>query len=415
MNIEGGTISSGSASVPSAGVSAVTSGVATNAASIEMGPVGVGIGNSVNEGPVAPSFLENTMPLSINRFNPAGEIIFNPSSITQQAEEVAAAAWKASEPASVIQETEQVAARTWEAPLASQGETLEAVRSSLVVNSIVKDPEQPAVVSLPNPARGLDVRVITNPFLAPKEESAPQSIVQTRAESRATSAVARVTSTPTKKEVWVEQVVEEKKYVVGDHKKDEPNTKKSEKEAVVKVKFVEAVQVSERRRLEIKAAVKKAKAEVEKSGLRGITGRLVRKLLANTFWEHKSPIVGEGKDGTINPTAEEMERDTTEYKDAKEAEGALVQVVAKHIPIQKGEGGRLATVGEVREVLEGKEKENLRSQTPTEIVISRLVSGNVEVTSTGQVVNTVVEEKEEVVGEPTLKSLGLEELFPKAA
>lgn len=284
-----------------------------------------------------------------------------------------------------------------------------------VLENYVRTPE-PLEVRLPKPVRGLDVRIITNPFQAPQVEANSQSNAQQRVENRAANRLTRVISTPTLHQTQVEQIVEEKKVVAEKQRDDKSQAKRSEKTTQLKVKIVEAVQVSERRRLEIKMAVKRARAEVEKSGLRGITGRLVRKLLANTFWEHKSPIVGEGRDGTINPTAYEMEADTTEYKDEKEAETALVQAVAKHIPVNIGEGGRTATLEEVREVLEGKEKKNLRSNTPAEMVVKRVVAAeNKTVASTGQVVNTLVEEKEEVKGEPTLNSLGLEEVFPKAA
>lgn len=46
-------------------------------------------------------------------------------------------------------------------------------------------------------------------------------------------------------------------------------------------------------------------------------------------------------------------------------------------------------------------------------LVKRVLQKKETVASTEQAVNAVVEEKEEVASEPTLKSLGLEELFPK--
>ncbi len=158
----------------------------------------------------------------------------------------------------------------------------------------------------------------------------------------------------------------------------------------------------------ISEAARKVKGEAEKAGERVvITGKKLKKFLSTELWKYISPLVGRGGyDGTIPLTLNAIEKNQTEYTNLEEAQTGLSQPVAEHIPLQEGEGGRLATVEEVREVLEGKEKENLRSNTSAEIIIKRVaVKKNETVANTGQVVNT----------EPTLKSLGLEELFPKAA
>ncbi|MDP3973213.1 MAG: hypothetical protein Q8P92_00065 [Candidatus Daviesbacteria bacterium] len=83
MNIEGG----GALSVGPAISPAVSLGT------MEGGPVGGFSPSIINEGPVAPAFLENTMPITQNLFGLQKEIIFNPS-VIQQAEEVAARAWE---------------------------------------------------------------------------------------------------------------------------------------------------------------------------------------------------------------------------------------------------------------------------------------------------------------------------------
>lgn len=76
----------------------------------------VGIGSTiVNEGPVAPEFLENTMSVSLSSFKSTGEIIFNPF----KGKEIS------SEPVNMIQQAEEVADAAWELSLASQSSTLE--------------------------------------------------------------------------------------------------------------------------------------------------------------------------------------------------------------------------------------------------------------------------------------------------
>lgn len=396
MNVEGGTISAGVGGPSIGGGVGVSVGPA-------VGP-SIGIGSTiVNEGPVAPAFLENTMPLPLNNFKPIGEIIFNPfrggPSVVEQAEQAAAVAWENPQAVSVVEQAEMVAAKAWELPVASQGQALEATKSEVAVNSIVKTAE-PAIVSFPESARGLDE--------APKVETVPL-IMQESPESRATKTVTRVILTPTQSQVQTEQVVEEEKVFKKDKKEDQTQARKSEKQSVSKIKFTEAVRISKNRISALKEALKKTKTE-------GLSTKWLRKFLGKTYWGQQSPIAREGFDGTLEPTVRELEAYGSEIKSDQEAENASAQAVSNHIPVEAGEGGRPATEEEVREVREGKEKEAIRLQTPAEMVIKRVVVKKDETSATtGQVVNTLVEEKEEVAGEPTLKSLGLEELFPKVA
>ena len=411
MTVEGGTVSAGSGG-PSVGGVGVSAGLAVGAPGGEFGP-GAGIGSTiVNEGPVAPAFLENTMPLTFNK--PLGEISFNPF----KGGEIP------SEPVSVIQQAvvpsgtrqaEQVAAKAWELPLASPGETLEASGVGLAVNSLVRTPE-PAIVRLPNPARGLDVRVITNPFLAPKVETAPQRMAQNRVESRVINRVASMPSIYTHSQAQTEQVVEEK-LQAKEKKEDKAAEKNSEEQSVAKIKIVEAVKVTQLRRSAVYEAARQVKEEAEKMGEKVvITAKKLKKFLSGEFWKYISPLVGkEGHDGTIALTLHAIENNRTEYTSLEQAQTELSKPVTEHIPLERGEGSRVATVDEVREVLEGKEKENFRSNTPAEIIIRRVMRKNVEVVEAGQK-TTVVEKKEEEERETSLKDFPtLAEVFQKAA
>ncbi len=255
------------------------------------------------------------------------------------------------------------------------------IEMRMTKQSLVRTPE-PMIVRFPNPIG------------APKVEAVPQSILQRKTESRPVSRVVRTTSIPAQRVIQTEQIVEEKK-VVKENKKEEKNkTKMTGKQSVGKIKIVEAIKITQLRRLAIFEAAKKVKEEAEKKGEKVvITGKKLNKFLVVEFWKYISPLVGKsGKDGTINLTLKAIAASPARYDSLQEAQTELSKPVTEHIPLQQGEGSRIATVGEVREVLEGKEKESLKSQAPAEIVIKR-------------VVNT----------ETTLKSLGLEELFQKAA
>ncbi len=278
--------------------------------------------------------------------------------------------------------------------------------------ALVRTPE-PAVVRFPYPAGGLDVRAITNPF--PKVEAVPQSSVQRKTEGKPVTRSAKATSTPVTNQTHTEQM--ESKVIVEEKKKETGKAKKSEKESMVKIKIVEALKVTRLRKLAILEAVRKVKEEAEQKGEKVvITGKKIKRFLTADFWRYLSPLVGqEGYDGTIPLTLNALNNNQREYTNLEEAQTDLSKPVAEHIPLQMGEVGRVATIEEVREVLEGREKEVTRSQALAEVVIKRVAVKNETIAGIGQAVNTMVEEKEEVAGEPTLKSLGLEELFPKAA
>lgn len=255
--------------------------------------------------------------------------------------------------------------------------------------NLVRTPE-PAIVRLPNP------------FQVPKVEAIPQTL-QRKTEIRPVSIVKRIVSPVTVSQVQAEQVVEEK---VIKEQKNEPEIKTRKKQSVLKIKFKEAVGISKNRIATLKEAYQRVKAE-------GLSVRWLRKFLTKSYWEAISPIAQKGHDGTLNLTVSELEKQKEEYQDEAKADQSIAYAVANHIPVEAGEGGRPATWEEVREVLEGKEKEAIKSNTPAEMVVKRVVEKNVGVIKSGQVMVSSVEKEE--IKETSLKELGLEEVFPKAA
>lgn len=391
-------------------VASVAPAISRGASFGAIGRIGVaGIEGGISK---AASYAENRGPSLLNPLGievirnpfivrPLVEVIHNPFEAEPTAQRPQLRA------ADVIAEAEAIVARTQIKP-----RMFEVSQRG----NLVRTPE-PMVVWPPKLVRGLDVRVITNPFAVLKVEVTPQSMMQKKAENQATSRVIRTTSTPTLSQLQTEQIVEEKKLVLEDKKEDKAQEKRSEKQFLTKIKIVEAVKITQLRRSAVFEAARKAKEEAEKTVEKVIiTGKKLKKFLSGEFWKYISPLVGRvGYDGTIPLTLNAIENNPIEYTNLEEAQTKLSQPVAEHIPLQKGEGGRVATIEEVREVLEGKEKEVIKLNTPAEMVVRRVVRKNVDVIKSGQVVNTVVEEKEDVAGEPTLKSLDLKELFPKAA
>lgn len=223
------------------------------------------------------------------------------------------------------------------------------------MNTIVRSPE-PARVVLPSPT--LSPKPESKPILAPKVEARPQ-------------VVTRVVLATAPRQAQSEQVADKK--ATPERKKEDSRTKRGEKEDNLRFRLAEDTEVSQKRRLAIKAAIKTAKLTVSILGLKGISGKLVAKYLPAEYWErndYQSSLVrGKSPDRTVDLTARAIELDTNEYLTEQEAEERLVKTVAENRPVRVGPG-EAVSFEEVRKVVEG---------------------------------------------EPTLKSLGLEELFQKEA
>ncbi len=262
-------------------------------------------------------------------------------------------------------------------------------------DSVVRAPV-PAVVRFPNPTRGLDIRVITNPLpaiksemkpvFAPRVENKPETVTSQRIENRVFS------------ETKPEQVVKnEKKVEVEQRQEKKTQPERTEKPVLTKTKIVEAVRVRVLRQWAVSEAARLVSEEaLEKGEKVVITAKKMRKFLTQKLWKYISPLVaGRGFDGTIPLTLNAIESDQTEYSSLQEAQTAFIKPVTDHIPLEEGKTGKVATWGEVREVIEGKKKEVIEPNVPAEVVMKKVV--------------------QDIRLEPTLQSLGLEELFQRAA
>ncbi len=203
-----------------------------------------------------------------------------------------------------------------------------------------------------------------------------------------------------------EEVIKEK-VIVGKDEVVKPEVKKKEDSFLLKVKFVEAVVLSEKRRKEISAAAKRLIGKY--------VGRALKDFLSVGFWGSKSPVVGEGKDWTIDLTVQEIESDPTEYKTPEVAAKAWVKAVERNIPVKEGVEGRQATFGELRKVTNG-EDELLKLKTPAEIVIRRIVKKGMQAAPKDAGISAQ-KPVEVVKAEPTLEELNqdLAGVFQKAA
>ncbi|MBI2329985.1 hypothetical protein HYU94_01200 [Candidatus Daviesbacteria bacterium] len=344
------------------------------------------LGNIVNEGPVGGGFVEGFRPMNVTDITtintggaaaPLGEILFKPQSeptVIQQAESVAVAAWEKSKLS--VPEPKEVL-------LMPAREVIMPQVEPMAVPFVA-----PNIWEYPIPA------VAVSPALAPAIGT--QAKTETRSFTQSTQAVA---SQPALQEQ--EEIVEEKVLIKQDQK-DKAEVEEGEDFSESRIKIVEAEKVSNERRKKIRKAVKKAQEE-------DIT---VAQALPEGFWDDKSPLVGNGKDWTLDLTAQALEINPNDYQSLEEAEEASIVSVAENIPVKEGEGGRQATIGEVRKVTNG-EKNMSKPEIPAEIVVRRSIKKRIELAKSGQTL-TVLDNKAETTPETTLKDLNLEEVFPKA-
>lgn len=288
MNVEAGTISGG----PDMGAAISTVG---------------SIGQIVNEGPVAPAFLENTMPLSVNRFNPIGEIIFKPSEplVIQQAESIASEAWAASEPLKA--EAVVAEANHW----LGVDVMLEGVLSEVEGRPIASIQNEDSIAS---PASGAASLQNDRRMVNPQVETV-------------------VASQLVPNEQEAEEVIEEKVAV------EESKESLEEEDLMQKRLYLEDEKASGQRRYEIKAAILEAKAEAERLGLTGITGWLVAKFLPAEHEGNRSQALKEqGPDGSYLETVQAIAL-SGEFDSEAAAQERFNEIVTKKKPVKNGQEG----------------------------------------------------------------------------
>lgn len=258
---------------------------------------------------------------------------------------------------------------------------------------ITKPKIEPAVIPVPAPrnSESIQVQLVTSPALEGKAR------VQSKAENQTASLAIPVTEPQTELveeeiEEIAEQAAQPENEVTGDEVEDTE---------ITKTKIVESVETARERRIVILAAVREA--------IR--LGTTVKKALSERFYELISPLVKGKKDWTIDLTADELNINPAKFSSTRQVEEVALESVANNAPLEEGEEGRQATIGEVRKVISG-EDDKLKPKIPAEIVKKRIIRKKVIVVTRMKPGWTIAENKTEVTQqENTLQKLNLAAVF----
>ncbi|MBI2020675.1 hypothetical protein HYS94_04645 [Candidatus Daviesbacteria bacterium] len=400
MGVEGGSIGvgpvgGGSVAVSSGPAAGIRFGGSISAPGGELGSIGsIGpsiwgpesFGGPVNEGPVGIAALENTSALTIDTFHSGGEIMFNPFKeqtlseplsrplesaaeplVLRQAAEVAGVAWAVSEAEQIISQAQTIAAHAWEYHPITQAENILA--------RVVAEPRQ-KVIAVPELVLGSAVGV------------------QPAVENKAAQAV----SAPITQEQQIEQVVRE--VFVEDKTDKDQSPKEVEEIEEFRLKDVVDEKVLAKRIDEFGEAIDQAEAEIE--GDEEIEGSDIVKFLAPEDEERRSGLIKRrGPDGSRVETMEDIA--ARKFSSAKEAKKQTVETIYKKWPVKKAKEGREVGFEDKARVLKYQTGESVSNHEAVEKRIVRLVR------------QAPAESTRKVLVEPTLKDLGLEEVFEKAA
>lgn len=297
-----------------------------------------GLGNIVREGPVGPNFkLENTIPLAISRFNPIGEIRFNHvPSILEQAENVAANTWKATES---INKVTPVAGETTipEAFI----EAFAPAKSDLAPTSRISVPEEAVIaVTLPKVDQNGDQRTQTALKAAGMIDLSQNVANELEPEVKKPYQKSQPMPQPTPQPVLVEKTQKEE-AVAQDNKTEENYTSSEQKVETLRLKHVEDSEVAQARLFEIREAIGKARIEADTDGSSEIEGwRIKEKLLSqgrrSGILEEDDPE-GSLPDGSRVETIDELA--VQNYKSEEEAIQKSKALVSEKKPVKRARFG----------------------------------------------------------------------------
>ncbi len=266
----------------------------------------IGIGSTiVNEGPLAPNILENTMPLTLNNFNSKGEIIFNP--------------FKGEEASSIIGQAEEVAGKAWEATElfpAAEGRNLLPAQSLLMLvaaRTFLPVPLETITVLKPETAQINDIQ--TGTYLKPEP-----GLVYTQPQTTPVSA-----KIPQDEEEAGEKIRITKKSLKSRFLKDGPTLRK--------------------RISEVGEAFNMAKIETQISGFgEKVKGFLIARLMRPNPENTSQIVKPNGPDGSYEQTRDEIKARTFN------SESEVIDIVLKNNPVKEGVEGELATNEEIAKV-----------------------------------------------------------------
>lgn len=287
--------------------------------------------------------------------------------VLRQAAEVAGVAWAVSEAEQIISQAQTIAAHAWEYHPITQAENILA--------RVVAEPRQ-KVIAVPELVLGSAVGV------------------QPAVENKAAQAV----SAPITQEQQIEQVVRE--VFVEDKTDKDQSPKEVEEIEEFRLKDVVDEKVLAKRIDEFGEAIDQAEAEIE--GDEEIEGSDIVKFLAPEDEERRSGLIKRrGPDGSRVETMEDIA--ARKFSSAKEAKKQTVETIYKKWPVKKAKEGREVGFEDKARVLKYQTGESVSNHEAVEKRIVRLVR------------QAPAESTRKVLVEPTLKDLGLEEVFEKAA
>lgn len=205
----------------------------------------------------------------------------------------------------------------------------------------------------------------------------------------------------------MEEIVEEKR------EKQEPKEVLEEEEAKERKIIVEDREVTAQRKLDIKAAIKKAKELIGQLGWKKITGILIAKFAPKEYAGVRSQLIKEqGPDGSYQETVEEI-AGAGEFESVKTAQEKVDQVIAEKKPGKWGNNGIQLAFGHIARIFKYRILKPVQAYTE---VVTRVVKKKVSVAQQ-TATPAVASEKKEVKAETNLEELSpaLAEVFQKAA
>ncbi len=339
----------------------------------------------ISEGPVARSFLENSMTLAIGRLDPvqSGGVFVEDLSVQ-----------------AAIAEAESIIAQA-QNPLKESNSVVEMKQPEYKLPSwqgiIPQTEPRVAPMAVPNkleyPSPGVFFYPVPEP--ATKTESTTQQ-AQTLIIPEAIKAEEQV----------VEELVEEK---VRKDTKDSPE----EEETRQSVRYLEDGQASGQRRHEIREAILKAAVEADRLGLTKIAGWLVAKFMPAEHVGNRSQVMkNSGPDGSYQETVEAIAA-VGELESNEKAAEKLNKIVVEKKPVKYGKDGTPVAQADVARVYKYKSVIKPSSEA-YETVYKRVIKKKDKITSDNTPAQVSLNNQSKP--ETSLKDYpALEEVFQKAA
>lgn len=356
----------------------------------------------VNEGPVAPRFLENTMPLSLSRFNPEPKIPHQTISVGAaelpsgvEAVEIAEDWLRTSRPPVFEPKVAEIPVIN---PLGARP-TLRQLDFTWI---------RPEVLSLPSS------EAVAKPKNEPKIQ--PKTGVIEFSKSTPISAGSTELDKKVVQENPVGQIIVEKEVLarsadilVEEKAAKKPEVLETAEVEELKLKDLLDEETSQQRVSDISHAIDLAEADAKAEGVEEIAGPRILKFI-RLHLGLISPIARKiRRDGSLDETLEELA--ARKFSSKNQAKQQLKQLVFDKEPVKRGKEGKKVKEGAVERVL----KYHFVKRSPVEEVVKRVVKKQQIQTGhqTGpvQLQSVAVETKESRIEDYQ----GLAEVFKKAA